>query len=296
MKRNIRTIYGNMLQVANQLGIPHKVLERSTLNEKFQMQAGILPPASTNPKMQYFGIGYGGHLGYMGKNNTYLSTAIDHQPFHAALYKSLPFILREPGKDLSADQRDKYRLRTIWTDETTGKKYIAYWLKCISLGNVVVQSKKSVRDPVTGILVPEDWAPDSSALNPQPPSLDTNNVDAVVTSASFYSANAELDLSLTALDCAELLNVARIMFKDEAYALVSEYALVSGVDQVVSGDNAAGGTIQYKEIIAAQINNFLTNRGAAADDSDVGIECMVNYGATEALVADNATNATFLNS
>lgn len=295
MKRNIRTIYGNMLQVANQLGVPHRILERSTLNEKLKMQAGVKPPAGNNPKMQYFAIGYGGHLGYMGKNNTYLSTAIDHQPDHAALYKQMPFILREPANDLSQDQRLKYRLRTIWVDETDGKKYIAYWLKVISMSNVVIQSKKSVRDPVTNQLVPEDWTPDSSALNPQPPSLDTNNLDQVVTSATFYSANAELDLSLTALDCAELLNVARIMMKDEAYALVSEYALISGVDQVVTGDNATGGSMQYTEILAAQVNNFLTNRGAAADDSDTGVECMVNYGATEALVADNATNAVFLN-
>jgi len=293
MKRNVRTIYGNMLQIANQLGVPHRVLERSTLNEKFQMLAGTLPPPSTNPKMQYFAIGFGGHLGYIGTNNTYLSTAIDHQPDHAALYKHMPFVLREPGNDLNQDQRLKYRMRTIWTDATTGKKYIAYWLKVISTANVVIESKKTIRDD-QGNLVPSDWAPDSSALNPTPPSLDTNNLDAVVTSASFYSANAELDLSLTALDCSELLNVARIMFKDEAYALVSEYALVSGVDQPNTGDNGLGGTIQYQELIAAQVNNFLTNRGAAADDSDLGIECLVNYGATEALVADNATNATFL--
>lgn len=294
MKRNVRTIYGNMLQVANQLGIPHRVLERSTLNEKFGILAGTLPPSSTNPKMQYFAIGYGGHLGYMGVNGTYLSTAIDHQPDHAALYKHMPFILREPGSDLTADQRDKYRLRTIWTDPDTSKKYIAYWLKVVNTSNVIIESKKTVRDATTGALIPSDWAPDSSALNPQPPALDTNNLDQVVTSSSFYSANAELNLSLTELDCAELLNVARIMFKDEAYALVSEYALVSGVDQPNTGDNGLGGTIQYKEIIAAQVNNFLTNRGAAADDSDKGIECLVNYGATEALVADNATNATFL--
>lgn len=294
MKRNVRTIYGNMLQVANQLGIPHRILERSTLNEKFGVLAGTMPPSSTNPKAQYFVIGYGGHLGYMGSNNTYLSTAIDHQPDHAALYKHIPFVLREPGSDLSADQRDKYRIRTIWTDPDTGKKYIAYWAKVLSLANVVVQSKKTARDPVTGALVPSDWAPDSNALNPKPPTLDTNNLDSVVTSSSFFSANAELDLSLTALDCTELLNVARIMFKDEAYALVSEYGIVSGVDQVNTGDNGLGGTIQYKEIIGAQINNFMTNRGAAADDSDTGIECLVNYGATEALVADNAVNATLL--
>lgn len=293
MKRNIRTIYGNMLQVANQLGVPHKILELSTLNEKFQMQAGVLPPSSVNPKLQYFAIGNGGHLGYRGVGGTYLSTAIDHQPDHAALYKHLPFVLREVGNDLSQDQRAKYRLRTIWTDQTTGKKYVAYWLKVLSLANVTVQAKKSVRDS-TGKLIPQDWTPDSTALNPQPPSSDTNNVDQVITSASFYTANAELDLSLTALDCAELLNVARIMFKDEAYALVSEYALVSGVDQPVQGDNGTGGTMQYEEILGAQVNNFLTNRGAAADDSDVGIECLVNYGATESLVADNTSNATFL--
>lgn len=294
MKRNIRTIYGNMLQVANQLGVPHRILERSTLNEKFGVQAGLNPPASTNPKLQYFVIGYGGHRGYIGTNGTYLSSAIDHQPDHAALYKHIPFVLREAGSDLSADQRQKYRIRTIWTDPDTGKKYIAYWAKVLSLSNVIIESKKTVRDPVTGALVPSDWAPDSNALNPQPPSLDNNNLDQVVTSSTFYSANAELDLSLTALDCAELLNVARIMFKDEAYALVSEYGLVSGFDQVVTGDNATGGSIQYTEILGAQINNFLTNRGAAADDSDIGIECLVNYGATEALVADNATGATFL--
>ena len=80
MKRNIRTIYGNMLQVANQLGIPHRILERSTLNEKFGTQAGVLPPANINPKLQYFVIGCGGHMSRPGINGISLSSAIDHQP------------------------------------------------------------------------------------------------------------------------------------------------------------------------------------------------------------------------
>jgi len=289
MKRNVRSHAGNMLQVAQMLGIPHVIQEHTTLNEKLTILADQIP-ATGRPNLQYFCIGYGGHKGTLGKNNTYLSTSIDHYPDHAALYKMLPFVLREFGNDLTTAQRDKYRLRSIITLDD-GSRYIAYYLKKIDLSNVTVRSQKNVRDP-NGLITTTDYVPDASALNPQQPDINTNNSNQVVTSTIFLSANAELDISLNEVDCAELLDVARILFKDEAYALVSEYGLVSGVDVPAQGSNGQGGTIQYTEVIAAQIVDFMTNRGSGADDDDKGITCLVNYGATEPLLADSGVNAT----
>ncbi|AHI60160.1 hypothetical protein Ea357_010 [Erwinia phage Ea35-70] len=289
MKRNVRSHAGNMLQVAQMLGIAHVVQEHTTLNEKFNVLPDQIPQTG-RPNMQYFCIGFGGHKGILGKNNTFLSTSIDHYPDHAALYKHIPFVLREIGNDLTADQRAKYRLRSIITLDD-GSRYIAYYLKKIELSNVVVRSQKNTRDEA-GLITTSDYVPDASVLNPQQPELNTNNIDQVVTSTTFLSANAELDLSLNELDCSELLDVARILYKDEAYALVSEYGLVAGIDVPAQGSTGAGGTIQYTEVVAAQIVDFMTNRGSGADDDDKGITCLVNYGATEPLLADSGANAT----
>lgn len=290
MKRNTRTQWGNMSQVANQLGIRHNVLPHTTLNEKF----GFRPDdkSSNAHVVECFCIGFGGHRGYMSNLNVYLSTSIDHYPDHAALYRHLPFLIREPGNDLSADERNKYAGRVLLTDPD-GKTWIAYMLKVLSKENLSVGSYRSVRAP-DGTVTSDEYTPDSSALNPTPPKLDVNNIDKVVTSSTFYNANAELDLSLTPADCAELMTVARVLYRDEQYALVSEYGIVSGSFATVSGDNGLGGQIQYRELIQSQIVNFLTNRGSAADDSDAGVECYVNFGATEATLADSGANATFI--
>ncbi|WP_368912225.1 DUF7208 family protein [Proteus mirabilis] len=291
MKRNVRTHYGNLWSVANDLGIQNPIMEHTTLNEKFNVIPDQIPKTS-NGILRYFAIGNQGHYGWLSKNNIYLTASVDHYPEHAALYNHLPFVIREPGNDLDADQRRKYRMRAIIT-ASDGKPYIAYWLKVISSENLVVQSLKSTRNP-DGTITSDDWSPDSTALNPTPPKLDTNNVDRVVTSDSFLTSSAELDLSLTKADCDALLNVCRILFKDEHYALISEYALVAGVDTVVNGDDGQGGVIQYSEVIGAQAVTLLTNRGYGPDDGDRGIEYLVDYGATEPLLADSGVYAKYI--
>lgn len=292
MKRNVRTQWGNMLQVANNLGIEHDILEHTTLNEKWGVQSDVLP--TSTPKVGWFCIGFGGHMGYIGTiSGTYLSTAIDHYPNHASLYKPIPFIAREPGNDLSPQERENYGGRQLITSPLDNRQLIVYWLKKLSKSNLKVSSYKVTRND-DGTFTRAEYAPDSSALNPVQPNIDTNNVDQVVTSKTFYNAGTELDLSLTATDCNELINVAELMYGDAAYALISEYGIVSGHSTTVSGNNGLGGSIQYPEVLAAQINNFLSNRGSAADDSDNGVECIVDYGATEAMVADNGAFASYV--
>jgi len=295
MKRTTRTLMGDMLQIANQLGIPHQILEHTTLNEKYSILASQVP-ASGRPNVQYFVIGYGGHTGVVSPDNVVFTTSVDHYSSDQSLYKGIPFVMRLPGNDLTAAQRANYRLRNLVTNQRDGLQYIAYWAKPLNMANVTVSAKKIVRD-ASGTQTSSDYVPDSSVLNPTAPGVSTNNVDQVVTSGTWLSAVAQLDLSLSPADCTELLNVAQILFGDLQYALVSEYGLVSGIDVVANGDTGQGPQIQYTEVLAAQITDFLTNRGSGADDNDQGIPVIVNYGANEPLLASTAVaNATVVGS
>lgn len=291
MKRSVRTHYGNLWSTANDLGLPNPIMEHTTLNEKFEVAAGDIPKLS-NGILRYFAIGNNGHTGWLSKEKIYLTASIDHFPDHAALYNHLPFLMRPYGEDIDADLRSKYRMRGLIVLED-GSKWHAYWLKVISSENLVVESKYSWRTE-DGNIESDDWMPDSTALNPPVPKLNTNHVDQVVSSKSFLSSVAELDLSLNKRDCDELLNVARILKKEEAYALVSEYALVAGVDNIINGDDGKGSVVQYTELLAAQCVSMMTNRGYGPDDGDKGIEYFVDYGATEPMLADQGAYANYL--
>lgn len=276
MENITRTLYGSYLQSCTLLGLPFDVKPNTTLNQKFSVQASTLPSADQLPKVRYFGIGLGGHRFAVGANGVHKPQTVQHEATDAALYSHLPFVLRALDNDLTTAQAAKYAMRRLETHD--GIQYAAYYLKRIDLTGVTPDMQ--VVSVVDGTSTVTPFVPSAANLNPTPPDLDSSGVNVVT--GEYAAAQAVVDISLDEDDVAELINVAKVLYNDEEMAMVSEVALVSGVDKVVTSPAAAGATINFNEVIAAQvvthINTFFTFKS-----SSTGANLILDVGATEPL-------------
>lgn len=287
MDNLVRTVYGSYLQACQLLGLPFALAANSTLNEKFGVQAGVAPANGTLPECRYFAIGNGGHK-LSVTNGLYIPEPIQHETTDAALYNHLPFALRETTNDLTTAEQANYALRVM--EVHNGLNYIAYYLKRIDFTNVAVSMQyKTVQSDGTVVTTP--FQPDTSNLNPTPPALSPTGVNVVA--GDYVMASAPVPITLSATDVTELLNVANIIYGDPNAAIVSEIALVSGLDKVIAVGGSGSPTFNFNEVIAAQIDTFM-NTFYALNFSQNGVENIVDCGAVEPLyklVAGSGTSS-----
>lgn len=276
MENITRTVYGSYLQTCMLFGLPFSRKPSSTLNEKFGIQPDTVPSIEEMPHTRYWAIGNGGHRMTVGADGIGKPEPIQHRATDAALFNHLPFVLREPANDLATADRAKYGLRREETHN--GLRYIAYYLKRIPLAQVIpAMEYKTVQN---GDTVTTPFVPDSSHLNPQPPELSPTGVNVV--SGDYTTATAKAGLVLSKTDVDELLNVATILYDDPDYAIVSEIALVSGIDKVVQSPGVGGGTINFGEVICAQVVTHISTF-VPLRFSNNGTELLLDVGATEPL-------------
>lgn len=278
MESNVRTMFGNALQTAMLQGLPLPILENSTLNEKFNVEPGVLPSPDVLPKMKYFAIGNGGHAVKVTDNGFGIDS-LQHESTDAACFKHLPFALRELNNDLSPTERAKYGLRR---EETyNGTRYIAYYLKRLDLLNVNVEMSIRTVQEVNGVVttVPTPFIPDSSNLNPVPKPLNPSTVNTI--EGSYGVCSAVEKVVLTANDINEIIEAVNIMYGDTSLAIISEIAYVSGVDRAIDV-NSNGNVIRFNEVIAAQVNTFVAVVYPLTSFKD-GITTTIDIGAVEPL-------------
>ena len=277
MRKITRTIYGSKLQTEQLLGMPFTFVPNTTLNEKFDIQSGVQPSPGQMPSICAFTIGNGGHRNAVGADGFPYTSLIQHDPADAALYKHLPFLLREPSNDLTVLERAKYGLRRQIV--VAGSNYIAYYAKRVNFDDVDVQLlHNTVQDDVT-TTVP--FVPTGANLSPTPPPIPAQGV--VTTNGTYLSVSSILNLSLSREDVAELIEVARLMYDNENYAVISEMGLVAAVPRVVNVPAPGGGTISYEELICAQITSHLAAHYSVGYTNE-GFDYAMELGSTEALV------------
>lgn len=287
MKIITRTVYGAQLQACLLLGLPYQVVANTTLNERLGVQASVLPASGIMPAARYWCIGSGGHRNMVGANGKPYTSPINHRASDAAPFDLMPFVLRQVNDDISPTEREKYGLRKLM--ELDGVNYIAYYLKRLSMTDV-----KAIMEQTTvteGVSTKVPFVPNSSNLNPTPPALPDTGV--VTTSGNYLSTTATVPITFTKADVNELLNVARILYGDELYAVISEIGIVSGVDKVVEVSGAGNTKFNFKEVIAAQIISHITSYHSVGFTNE-GFDFKVELGATEPLIgeADVATVKT----
>jgi hypothetical protein len=283
-----RTVYGAYLQTCKQIGLPFTVAPNTTLNQKFGILQNEVPDANVYPNMRYISIGNGGHQGELGADGAFLLVPKLFRATNAALYNHLPFILRPIGNDIPPADRSKYALRRL--EIYDGVTYIAYYLKRLDLTNVSVQM--SLTTVENGISTSVPFTPNSSVLNPTPPEQPSSGV--IVTSGLYVSAKAPISIILDQVDIGEFLNVIDIKYKDRRYAVLSELALCSAVDRVVTVRDPGAPEFNMTEAIAVQVCDF-ANAAALLQFNNERVEFGLDIGATEPLTKIDAASGASAN-
>ncbi|MDR3392341.1 MAG: hypothetical protein P4L77_11465 [Sulfuriferula sp.] len=283
MEQMTRTVYCSALQSGLYLNLPIPIKPNSTLNERFSIQAGVLPTIDNPPRARYYSLGNGGHTFTVGSDMIPKPEPIQHRTTDAAAFKPIPFVLRLVANDLTPVQRANYGLRRFETWQ--GQQYVAYYLKRIDFTGVTVDMQYKTQN-ADGTWTSTEFVPDSSNLNPTPPDLSPTGINLVT--GAYVSADARVDLSLSASDCQELINVANVMFGDPRAAIISEVLLCSGVDQNVTVPGPGNTTFNFLEVIASQVMTFV-EAFALANFLNNGLDILLDVGATEPLLNLNGT-------
>lgn len=269
-----RTVYGAAIQSAHYLGLPYAPPEKSTLNEKFGIHQTETPGANERQAMQYLCIGNRGHRVISGADGIAYTNPVNHRTTDAACFGHVPFVLREMADDLPIDQRNLYALRRVEVHNNTN--YVAYYAKRIDLSEVVVNLQHTQTSDGSKITAP--FVPSNDNLNPTPLIGQDDDNAVIETNGEYVSSSAVVTIPFNETDAAEFRNVARILYGDEKYAVISELALVAGIDRVLTGQSAGNTTVNYNEVIAAQVTahiatyyHLVMQNNGFTFTSDVGI-------------------------
>ncbi len=273
-----RTIYGNGLQTAMFNNAEHQIQEHSTLNEKFGVLATENP--DSNPTLGYYAIGRGGHKNYTGADGQALVKSRPHRARDAALFKHLPFVMREMDNDLDANERAKYAIRTV--EQFAGVDYYCYYLKRVGSGLQPIRYEHSVvtENGVDTV----SFQPTQADLNPTPVDIPPEGVTPGTGETLSVSTTFEIDFNAT--DAENLKQVCRIRHNDEAYAVVSEIAICSGQDFNISVQPPAGNPYSMLEARGVQVSVFVSCMYPMAFANN-GFNLKIDLGASEPLAVDN---------
>jgi hypothetical protein len=272
-----RSIYGSRLQTMQFLGLPYTHWANTTLNEKFDVQAGVVPANAALPRVRYFCIGNRGHRIQAGADGQPYTSPIKHSATDAALYGHLPFVLRKVTEDLSPVERARYAMRTFVM--VRGVQYVAYYLRRLDFSNVVPQAMLNTK--VNGVVNSEPFVPTGANLNPSPSAIPPTGV--VTTDGTTVSVSAVLNMSFTENEVSEFMNAVNILFENPYYGVISEVGLVAGVDQQVQMPLPGGGTSgSYLEALGATICTFISDNYPVAF-ANRGFDFNLDMGASEPL-------------
>ncbi len=251
MEHVTRTVYGSYLQTCLKLRITHVIPPYTTLNEKLGIQSGVTPSPGVYPAVSYFCIGNKGHQSQVGADGIGLNVVAQHRATDAALFNQIPFVLRDVNNDLTTVERAKYALRREETHD--GQAYVAYYLRRIDKTSVIAEMQ--YRSNINGEVLVTPFVPTADNLNPTPVEIPSSG--SATLAGDYVTVTAEVDVSLTEWEVAELLNVADIIYSDSSYAIISEIGLCSGADKVITVTPSVGTPFNFNEAIGVQISSHI---------------------------------------
>ena len=247
-----RTAIGIMLQASKLLGRPYEFFKYTTLNERFDILSNAHADLTEIPNVQYYCIGAGAHRQHISDKDIPTQDIISHETTNTACFKPMPFALREENNDFDDTHRAKYALRR--KENHNGINYWAYYLKRLPK---VAEAPEIFHDNVKdGVTTSKVFKYTNADLYPTPSSLPP--VGTVVASADTIRISAKVEIDFDAQDAAEYVNVLRILYGDEKYAIVSEIGICSGVDKNIATEGDKGVQISVKEAIGVQVVTFVS--------------------------------------
>lgn len=252
MKSIVNTLPSSRLVTATRLGLPYEPAPFTTVNEGLVIAQGESLRPGQIPTMGCFMIGIGGHRSTLGVDGIAVTEPLHHQVIDAGTFKPMPFVLRDKANDLTKEQRTRYALRR---EETHGgRNYYAYYGRRLDLSGVVIRDKRAWYDEAGNRQV-EDFIPDQSGLQPTP--LQISSTGTNTTSGESYYSSAIFKVLFNEADVREYLNVSKIIYGDERYAIISEIAFCTNGDATVSIPTPTGND-NFLEAIVCQIVSFIT--------------------------------------
>lgn len=266
------------------LGIPYEVRNNTTLNQALEIQQSATLTEGTYPKIGYYAIGNGGHKMALSSNNRSYPAPVDQKPNHNNLYNLQPMVLRLQTDDLTPEQRANYGLRRAETHD--GLNYFAYYLKRLDKTNWSATTVlTTVEDGNSDASI---YTPTDSDLHPVPPELSPEGSIATLGEGSYLSVNIPVTINLSPEDVAEYIEVCKILDGDENLAIISEVALVMGVDRSITTEGTGGSTINFNEVVAAQCAFYMPAFRPLTYENDGG-NFTLELGATEPLTTSSST-------
>lgn len=250
MENIVRTVYLQYLQTCLLTGKQPSFPANSTINEKLAVNQGVLPGSTDLTNLKAWIIGNKGHSSVTGVEGISKPEPIPHRATDASLYGTIPFVLRPVTNDIPATSRALYCLRREETHDNV--RYAAYYGRRLDFTNTTPQMQ--LKTITNNVETTTPFVPSSSNLNPTPPDITSTGVNS--TDGSYVTVVAALTLGITEADATELLNVAKILYGDEGYAIISEIALVTGTDKPIQVTSNAG-NFTMNELIVAQCGAFV---------------------------------------
>lgn len=280
-----RTAIGALLQTIKFAGLPQKLalLKNTTLNQKFNVQNGVMPADAQMLRWGYIVIGNKGHYTVVAEDGSDESEVRPHRTNHNGLYNHIPFALREVTDDFTSLEREKYALRTPETHK--GKPYYAYYARRVQLGTAVPQLLEV--EIINGVEVTKPYVPTLEDLNPIPPVISNNGT--VVGSRKYIAASLIVEVKWNKEDIAEIVNAHRVRTGSTRSPVISELGMVTGVDKLVQGPSGGGGSFDYNEVIGAQIACHIATNHPIAYNSN-GLTMVFDVGSSEPMLGDQALN------
>lgn len=250
MNKVTRSAAGAHLQTHLYLGKPYVPMANSTINQDLRIQEALTPSESDRFALKAYVFGNKGHRSETGANGITLTESNQHQPTDAGLFGITPMVLRLPENDLSAEQRRNYYLRRL--EEHKGVVYVAYYAKKLDMTGT--SPSLEIRNKDTADSVPFSY--ELTNLRPAPQTIPSNM--AMVSSGQLISSTANVQIEFPEFDIDEALNVSRIMYGRDSYAIISEIGIVHGVERRISIDSN-GASVPFEELICAQISSYVAS-------------------------------------
>lgn len=287
MEQVTRTVYGAAVQSSLFLGVACQYPEFSTLNKALNIRANQPPSNTARPSLSFYVWGNRGHKISVGANGIPLNEIVQHRATDAGLYGMLPFVLREVNNDLTASERTKYCLRR--QEEHNGVLYYAYYGRRLNKSNLVpAMYYTQVED---GESTTTNFIPTAANLTPTPPSVSNTGTNLIT--ADYVSARSRMALEISENEVAEMLNVAKVLFDDERYAIISEIGLVTSVDLAVTAPGFGGATFNFLETIGAQIAAHVATYQALVY-TNTGTTIEMDVGVNEPLFSLSPTDGSLI--
>lgn len=281
MRITVRSIFGAELQTAALTGRPYRTREDTTLNERFNIHPNSPLPTGKYPTVGYIHLGLGGHRLTAGADGIALNSPVPHLAIHAGLYKPMPMVLRLQTEDLTPVERASYALRR--TEVHNGENYFAYYLKRIDYTDV--ETKLNSTQIIEGQETTIPFVPNSSNLSPTQPLLPSDQAIPTLSEGDYVSVSMMVSIPLSQFDTAEYLKAVNIIYGSDSYGIISEVALVSAIDSVVTAEGPGGVPFQFNEAIGAQCVSFMSDYLQITSSSDT-IDLNFDVGTVEPLLTE----------